>query len=1009
MSIHLINEYYSKVDKIKQYSGSKNETAIRDAFKELLQQYCESKHLYLISELSCKTKYSTFVTPDGTIKDALRQDWGYWESKDEYDDIDEEIKVKINKGYPTNNILFEDGQTAILYQEGTEFLRVDIKDHKALHQLITAFVSYEPKEVQTFHDAIERFKKDLPALTDELRSLIGEQEKTNKVFETAQNNFLELCRKSINPNVVIEDVREMLIQHILTEDIFITVFNNAQYHKENNISHEMGKLADTFFTGEIRQNIVLKINPYISIIKAAASNIADHHEKQKFLKVFYENFYKAYSPAKADRLGIIYTPNEIVDFMIRSTDYLLEKHFEGRTLADKNVEILDPAAGTGTYITELIEYIPNHLLPYKYTEEIHCNEVAILPYYVANLNIEYTYAQKMGEYKEFKNICFVDTLDNMGFGKAGEQYNFFSISDENLDRIKNQNERKISVIIGNPPYNANQLNENENNKNREYPRIDKRIKDTYIKHSTAQKTKLYDMYSRFIRWASDRLDENGILVFVSNNSFINARTYDGFRKAVADEFSHIYIIDMKGDARTSGERRKKEGGNVFNDAIRVGVAIYFMVRKKENQDCHIYYTCVDDYITSESKRAYLNDNSGKFNALPFKPIHPDKNNNWINLTENEWDSLIPVANNTTKKAKSLAAIDSIFKIYSTGISTNRDEWIVGLSPKIVEQRMRFFINFYNDFEFKDEYETAIKWSRNLKQRYHRGIKEKFQISKITEYSYRPYCKHYIYKSELFIDEMGNADRIFPYNADNIVISIINPNGSKTFNILATKYFVDLHFTGDTQYLSQYCYDEHGRLDNITDWALKLFQENYQDETITKENIFRYVYAVLNNPAYQKKYAINLKREFPRIPFYTDFWKWANYGKKLIELHVNYETVKPYLLKREDKKYPTTKAPPLYKAKLKADKIAGTIELDTITTLKGIPQEAWQYKLGNRSAVEWVLEYYKERNPKDPTIKDKFNTYRFVDYKEQVIDLLQKVCTVSVETIEILNQMTINQD
>jgi len=406
----------------------------------------------------------------------MRQDWGYWESKDQYDSLDEEIQKKFDKGYPKTNILFEDSQTAVLIQNGEEVARADFKNATALHALLNAFVSYQPAEIQTFRDAIEKFKEDLPDLLAELRLIIEKQAKTNPKFVKARDDFLELCKESINPHIVLADIREMIIQHILTEDIFITVFGESQFHRENNIARELQQVISSFFRGTIRRNILKRISPYIDVIKAAASNISDHHEKQRFLKVVYENFYKTYSPAKADRLGIVYTPNEIVRFIIESTDHLVHKHF-GRLLADDDVEILDPATGTGTFITELIEYLPKHRLPCKYAHEIHCNEVAILPYYVANLNIEYTYAQKMGKYAEFENICFVDTLDNLGFGFTGKQYGFFDISAENMERIRRQNKRKISVIIGNPPYNANQLNENENNKNREYPGVDKRIKE----------------------------------------------------------------------------------------------------------------------------------------------------------------------------------------------------------------------------------------------------------------------------------------------------------------------------------------------------------------------------------------------------------------------------------------------------------------------------------------------------------------------------------------------------
>ena len=399
MSIQLIQQYRNKVDEIIQYGGSRNESSIRHAFQKLLEGYCSENKLELIPELEYKTHLDTTIYPDGSLKDALRQNWGFWESKDQYDILDQEINKKIEKGYPTTNILFEDSKTAVLIQNGKEVLRADFNNDKGLHDLLTAFFNYEPKEVQIFREAIDKFKSDLPDLIIKLRQLIEEQAEINLSFAKARDGFLELCREAINPHVVMADVREMIIQHILTEDIFITVFNDPQFHRENNIARSLQKVVDTFFKGAVRKTIIQKIEPYILIIKAAAANISDHHEKQRFLKMVYENFYRAYNPAAADRLGIIYTPNEIVRFMVEASDYLVYKHFR-RLLCDKDVEILDPATGTGTFITELIEYIPPKQLPYKYTNEIHCNEVAILPYYIANLNIEYTYAQKMGEYGE---------------------------------------------------------------------------------------------------------------------------------------------------------------------------------------------------------------------------------------------------------------------------------------------------------------------------------------------------------------------------------------------------------------------------------------------------------------------------------------------------------------------------------------------------------------------------------------------------------------------------------
>lgn len=364
MSIQLINQYYNKREKLIQFGGSKNELSIRDAFKDLLNHYAEKKNLMLVPEIAVQGTKGAKVKPDGTLKNALRLDYGYWESKDEKDTIDDEIDTKLKKGYPQTNILFEDGSTAVLVQHGDVVERVNMLDREKLDKILNKFISYEHPQVKEFIEALEKFKEDLPDILDALRDLMVKQGKENKNYAEARDKFLEHCRHEINPDFTPDDVREMIIQHILTEEIFNAVFDETHFHRENNIAHELEKVIETFFTGETRRNTLDHIKHYYSVISNAARNIPDHHEKQKFLKVIYENFYKTYNPKAADRLGVVYTPNEIVNFMIESTDYLLQKHF-GRMLADKNVEILDPATGTGTFICDIIDYIPNQYLPYK--------------------------------------------------------------------------------------------------------------------------------------------------------------------------------------------------------------------------------------------------------------------------------------------------------------------------------------------------------------------------------------------------------------------------------------------------------------------------------------------------------------------------------------------------------------------------------------------------------------------------------------------------------------------
>lgn len=430
---------------------------------------------------------------------------------------------------------------------------------------------------------------------------------------------------------------------------------------------------------------------------------------------------------------------------------------------------------------------------------------------------------------------------------------------------------------------------------------------------------------------------------------------------------------------------------------------------------------MDDFWRKEEKLQWFAQH--RFKDIPFETIYPDKKNNWLNLTDNDWEELIPICSKDVKAGKNKLAL---FEIYSPGISTNRDEWVIDFSKENLSDKMNFFADFFNNNPKAKEFDTEIKWSMTLKQRYERGLKELFLKTRIAHLNYRPYIHVYLYYSEFFIDRPGLADQIFVSHnraysiseigdeltemhhqtldkfhsnkSENLIIAV--NRGSKPFNIVASKYLVDLHFNGDAQCLPLYRYDKQSnRLENITEWGLQQFRGHYEDTTITKDNIFHYVYSVLHSPDYRTKYELNLKRDFPRIPFYDNFWQWAAWGKTLMELHINYETVEPYPLKEitiEDTGKP--------KPKLKADKELGCIVLDEATTLTGIPPAAWEYKLGNRSALEWILDQYKEKKPTDKTIAEKFNTYRFADYKLQVIDLLKRVCTVSVETVKIIKEM-----
>ena len=1017
-----IEKYHADLERFIEFGGSDNEQSIRRAFAECLDSYCSEhrERLALVDELSV----SASNRPDGTVKDSLRMARGYWEAKDSHDDLDAEIKVKFNRGYPRDNIIFEDSQTAVLVQNGNEAMRVDMSRDGELHRLIRIFLDYELPEIQEFRHAQSQFKTDLPTVLENLRATVAEAEADNPEYQEAASSFLDLCRRTIGPAVSPADVREMLLQHILTKDIFLSIFREDQFHRENNVARQLDRLERTFFTGDVRRQAIDRLRAYYGVIGRAADEIADYAEKQQFLKAIYEDFYTAYNPAAADRLGVVYTPNEVVDFIIRGADHLLQKHF-GKTLADDNVQILDPATGTGTFITTLINHLPADRLEHKYRHEIHANEVAILPYYIANLNIEYTYQQRTGRYLEFPNLCFVDTLDNLDWQQQGAtggavtrqgSFNLGGLSEENWIRIQEQNEKPISVIIGNPPYNANQQNENDNNRNREYPAIDRRIRETYIASSTAQKTKQYDMYKRFIRWASDRLADDGIIAFITNRAYLEARQDDGFRKVAAAEFTDIYVMDLGSDVR----RNPKISGTTHNVfGIQTGVAVAFFVREKSRLgECNIKYARREDSEIARDKLAYLKETG--LESIPFESITPDSKDNWLNQSNSDFEHLTPLCDRQTKLAKSLADEDSVFRLYSMGVVTNRDEWVYDVDAAHLGKKVRALIGEYEDNRSRHggtdvddaALGTTIKWTRDLKHQLRSNIRNRFDRANIRRTDFRPFIRKSLYFNQNVNEMQYQLPEVFPKGVDdeNRVICFC-VNGKDFYTIAADRVF-DLHFTGDTQCLPLYRYTEDGeRVSNITQWGIDHinghyrqewgddFQELAGEDGITAEEIFAYTYAVLHDPAYRHEYALDLLREFPRLPLYPDFHHWTEMGQKLLDLHIGFESAEPYPLERHDREDVDPK-----RAILGADKSKGTITLDERTTLAGVPEKAWEYRLGSRSALEWVLDQYKERKPRDPTIREKFNNYRFSDHKERVIDLLRRVCTVSAATMEIVDSM-----
>ncbi len=524
------------------------------------------------------------------------------------------------------------------------------------------------------------------------------------------------------------------------------------------------------------------------------------------------------------------------------------------------------------------------------------------------------------------------------------------------------------------------------------------------------------MYVRFFRWASDRIANNGIVAFITNRSFVERLSFDGLRKSFSDEFNYTYAIDLGGDIRELSGRDGiflNEDHTVFGISAAVGIAITFLVKKSGDARTEIRYIHPCDIrATREEKFAFLQMNP--IEKIQFDLVRPDRRSNWIDLTNNDYDLFLPIGDKKTKTIKVVAQERAIFRLYSLGISTNRDEWLYDLDQNHLEIKVRHLITQYDRVKSTaEEFPEEIKWSETLKRRKHAAQEERFDERLIRRAAYRPFFNMWLYQSPLFIDRPGLSETLFPPRSNNSAICFSDVGSRTDYCVLAIDGSADLHFGAAVdayQQVSRFRFVDGERVDNITDWSLTRFHEHYEKgrkfkRPITKDAIFHYVYGVLHDPIYREKYAFNLKREFPRIPFYAAFWKWAGWGEKLMALHNGYETVEPWPLQRIDApEEKSRKAGLSPKAMLRANKDSGNIQLDSETQLTGVPPQAWTYRLGNRSALEWILDQYKEKTPKDPTIREQFNTYRFADQKEKVIDLLKRVTRVSVETMKIVEAM-----
>ena len=1017
-----IQNYYEALEQYAQHNIT-HEGAVSNPFAFLLATCAKKAGVTLEPQHAMRSPKGNRIVIDGAIIDQYRLPIAYWEAKDMDDDLPKAIQEKRDKGYPFDNILFQNPERAILYQNDEIALDTNITDPENLVEVLQRLFSYSGITFSDWYDAIDKFSTRIPALADELKTLVEQEHKTNAGFKEAFAGFYQTCRTAINPDLSQAAVEEMLIQHILTERIFLKVFGRSDFISRNIIAIEIEKVSKALMQHSVSRDEFLKpLAPFYTAIEEAATYCKDFSEKQHFLNTVYERFFQGFSVKVADTHGIVYTPQPIVDFMVNSVEYLLKTEFN-RSLSDTGVHIIDPFVGTGNFIVRLMQDIQTTALEGKYRHELHCNEVLLLPYYVANLNIEQEFWQRTQKYLPFEGIVFADTFEL--FEKAQQEM----ITPKNTERVNKQKATDMFVVIGNPPYNAGQQNENDNNKNRKYSAIDKGIKDTYSKDSKAQlHNKLYDPFVRAFSWASERIGDTGIVAFVTNNSFIDAGMFDGMRKHLAKEFNALYLLDLGGNIR----RGQPADSNVFG--IQVGVSVALLVRTAEPVDspCILYNN--ETELLSKSQTFDFLKTHKNLGDVTWQKVEPDANHTWFTEGLHEdFDALIPLGTKEAKK-KSGTAEGVIFKDFSLGVSTNRDVWVYNFDQDALRDNVQRTIETYtaemdrwshqviewkrgnipepkvDDFVLYDD--RKIKWSSSLKSKLESGKTTHFSEKRVREALYRPFTKLHLYFDPRMTTERASMfPCIFPTPAtetENQVICVAGIGDRKGFGCLATNKIpaLDLAFE-KAQCFPFYTYDEDGTnlRENITDWALSEFRRHYGDESISKWNIFYYTYGILHQPDYSEKYQEDLKRNFPRIPFANDFWSFAKAGEQLADLHINYESAPKYtgLTLKETPDMPLDWR--VEKMKLSKDKTQ--IRYNDFLMIENIPPEVHDYRLGTRSALEWIVDQYGVREdykPKTGRGSRIVNDPNRETEERYIVDLITRVTTVSLETVKIINNL-----
>ncbi|WP_225307165.1 type ISP restriction/modification enzyme [Adhaeribacter soli] len=883
----------------------------------------------------------------------------------------------------------------------------------------------------------EQWAKSVAEIAERQVARISRLIAEDKTHEKAFANFLGGLQKNINPSITQQEAVEMLSQHIITKPVFEALFEGYSFVQNNPISVSMQTMLDLLEDQNFDKDAET-LQKFYESVKMRASGIDNSEGKQRIIIELYDKFFKTAFPKMVEKLGIVYTPVEVVDFIIHSVNDVLKKEF-GRSISDENVHILDPFTGTGTFVTRLLQsgLIKKEDLLRKYQQEIHANEIVLLAYYIAAVNIENAYHDAVGaeDYQAFDGICLTDTFQ---LGESDESEKLFSeMFPQNSERVQKQKKAPLRVIIGNPPYSVGQKSANDNAQNQSYPKLDSRIAVTYAKETNAtNKNSLYDSYIKAFRWSADRIDKSGgVICFVSNGAWLDGNSADGFRKSLEKEFSSIYVFNLRGNQRTSGELSRKEGGKIFGSGSRTPISITLLVKNsmENGKKATIHYHDIGDYLSREDKLAIVKKFKSVGNeAMEWKTLVPNEHGDWINERNDAFSTFVPIGDKDDKTNKATFFVP----YYSNGVKTQRDAWCYNSSKEVLNNNILTSINFYNSQREElnkviednpvSDVKTFLKfdskkisWTRALIWDLEKNKTHSYDPTNTTVGIYRPFFKQHLYFSRVLNEMVYLIPKLFPAKyIENLVICVSGVGVTKEFSSIICDTIPDLELIGKSQCFPLYYYEERQkqspglfdavgeseyiRRDGVSDFILERAQKQY-GKTVKKEDIFYYVYGFLHSPQYRTQFANDLKKMLPRLPLVEDvrdFWAFSKAGRKLADLHLNYENVPAYegvtvtgaengMYKVEKMRFPTKgqKETILYNSKI---------------TITNIPEKAYDYVVNGKSAIDWIMERYAVTTHKDSGIKNDPNDWAMETGNERyILDLLLSIINVSVQTIDIV--------